>query len=169
MGHRRWRSEWTCTFRGHCFCTRYKYWIVFYFDYIWNCLLFEPRHPHRIVSSQQAKLIIFFQQKLDYSYLSWWIFLVKHTDCSAGGSRVLKWTRFVFLFGVAILPHAQQVPYYVIPFLSLFFQRWLRTAFEIVQYSPCYATVFYKQNGRRLPGLFVIKPWNHLHMGTVLL
>ena len=64
MGHPRWRSEWTCTFRGHCFCTRYKYWIVFYFDYIWNCLLFEPRHPHRIVSSQQAELLFFFPAKI---------------------------------------------------------------------------------------------------------
>ena len=32
---------------------------------------------------------------------------------AAGGSRVLKWARFVFRFGVAILPHARYGPYYV--------------------------------------------------------
>ena len=49
---------------------------------------------------------------------------------AAGCSRVLKWARFVFRFGVAILPHAQYGPYYsgrrrrVIkwaPFVLLFF------------------------------------------------
>ena len=32
-----------------------------------------------------------------------------------------------------------------------------RVAFEIAQYRSYYVTVLYTQNGRRLPGLFVLK------------
>ena len=47
-------------------------------------------------------------------------------------------------------------------------------AFEIAQYSPYYATVLYTQNGRRLPGLFVlnnrhqaVESPSHVHRSSV--
>ena len=71
---------------------------------------------------------------------------------AAGGNRVLKWARFVFSFGVGILPHAQYGPYYVV---FLFFGGG-------------------HGDGEQL-GWFVFirirntKPWSHFHMHTVVL
>ena len=41
-------------------------------------------------------------------------------------------------------------------FICLFVCFCMGRAFEITQYSPYYLTVLYTQNGRRLPGLFVL-------------
>ena len=57
--------------------------------------------------------------------------------------------------------------------LLLLFFPWGR-AFEIAQYSPYYVTVLYMQNGRRLPGLFVLNKRHqalespsHVHRSSV--
>ena len=72
------------------------------------------------------------------------------------GSRVLKWARFVCLFyysGQKAAPsHKMQMFFFCRSFCRC---RRRRRTFEIAQYGPYTSTVLYRQNGRRLPGLFV--------------
>ena len=60
-------------------------------------------------------------------------------------TRAVKWSRFVCLLLLCCCCCC----------CCVFFSPWGR-AFEIAQYSPYYVTVLYMQNGRRLPGLFVL-------------
>ena len=53
--------------------------------------------------------------------------------------------------------------------VHVFFLFWGCPTFVLAQYGPYYVTVLYTQNGRRLYKQDTIKPWNHLHMCTVLL
>ena len=79
--------------------------------------------------------------------------IVQLLGLAAGGSRVLKWARFVFRFGVAILPHAQYGPYYVTVFLFSFFLHGDDEHLDWFVFSAIRNT----------------KLWNHFHMFTVVL